>query len=179
MRLSNELLSDSASAPNNDRVFPCADEEQERPLAKSKGDVDAATKIAVGLIAWIVAKTGWTADDMPAIQFIPHEELAKRYADGNTAAPRVDALYSDKDDTIYLPSGWNLHNLRDRSALLHELVHHLQMVNKVKVNCQAEYEWDAYKLQIAWLREKGVEDPLKLMGVDLMAIYVFSHCPEF
>jgi len=113
------------------------------------------------------------------IQFVSPEELVKRYTGGKSAAPRVGALYSDRDDIVYLPVGWNPDNLRDRSALLHELVHHLQMVNKVKATCPAEFEWDAYRLQVAWQREKGIEDPLKFLGIDLMAIYVFSRCPEY
>ena len=53
------------------------------------------------------------------------------------------------------------------------------MLNKVKTTCRAEYEWDTYKLQTAWLREQGIEDPLKFLGINLMAIYVFSRCPEY
>jgi len=150
-----------------------------RQLAQNKEKVGVAIKIAAGLIAWIVAKTNWTACDTPVIQFVPPEELVKRYTAGKSAAPHIEALYSNKDRVVYLPDGWSLDNLRDRSALLHELVHHLQMLNKVKTTCRAEYEWDAYKLQTAWLREQGIEDPLQFLGINLMAIYVFSRCPEF
>jgi len=48
LRLSNEAPSDSTAAPNSDAIVPCTDEDHDRPFAKSKGDVDAATKIAVG-----------------------------------------------------------------------------------------------------------------------------------
>ena len=178
-RLSNEAPSDSAAAPKSDGVVPCADEDHGRLLAENEENTSVATRAAEGLTAWIIAKTGWTVGGVPAIRFVPPEELVKRYTGGKSTAPHIGALYSHKDDTIYLPDGWNPDNLRDRSALLHELVHHLQMANNVKAACRAEYEWDAYRLQIAWLREKGIEDPLKFLGINLMAIYVFSCCPEY
>ena len=93
--------------------------------------------------------------------------------------PIVEALYSSKNHTVYLPDSWHSNDLRDRSILLHELVHHLQYLNHVKVTCKSEYEFQAFKLQAAWLSEQGVEYPLDLMGVDLRYVLMLSHCPEF
>ena len=64
-------------------------------------------------------------------------------------------LYTDADTTIYLLEDWNRHALLERSTLLHELVHHLLSVNKVKLQCAAASERPAYYLQLEWLRDQG------------------------
>ena len=91
---------------------------------------------------------------------------------------KCEAIYSQKDDTVYLSNNWKSNELRDRSVLVHELVHHLQYLNHVKATCKSEYEFQAFKLQAAWLSEHGVEYPLDLMGVDLRYIMMLSRCPE-
>ena len=92
-RLSNEAPSDSADVAKSNGVVSCAEEDHGRPLAQNKEKVGVAIKIAAGLIAWIVAKTNWTACDTPVIQFVPPEELVKRYTAGKSVAPHIEALY--------------------------------------------------------------------------------------
>lgn len=138
-----------------------------------------ATKQAHPLIAWIAAQTHWTVHETPPIRLIPFEETQKRFNAEEPTRLYIGAFYSEKDHTIYLPGNWHPNALRDRSILLHELVHHLQYLNHVKVTCESEYEFQAFKLQAAWLSEQGVEYPLDLMGVDLRYVLMLSHCPEF
>lgn len=138
-----------------------------------------ATKQAHVLMAWIVAQTHWTVHKLPPIRLIPSEEIQKRFNAEEPTGLHIGAFYSEKDHTIYLPDSWNPNALRDRSILLHELVHHLQYLNHVKVTCESEYEFQAFKLEAAWLDEQGVEYPLDLMGVDLRYVLMLSHCPEF
>lgn len=154
-------------------IAPC-----ESPLNDRKSYVEA-TKQAHVLIAWIVAQTHWTSHETPPIRLISSGEIQKRYAAEAPAAFRIEAFYSEKDHTVYLPDSWHPNTLRDRSILLHELVHHLQYLNHVKVTCESEYEFQAFKLQAAWLSEQGVEYPLDLMAVNPRAVLMLSHCPEF
>ena len=91
---------------------------------------------------------------------------------------QVEALYSERDHSIYLSDGWKADNLRRSSILLHELVHHLQYLNHVKVTCESEYELQAYKLQLAWLGEQGVKDPLDYMGIDPFLFFMLGKCDE-
>jgi hypothetical protein len=158
-------------------IVPCTEEEH-NSNKKDENAVDLERTIPP-LVSWIVAKTGWTVRKAPPVHFIPQTQLTKMLTGGEPSILSVHSLYSDEDHTIYLPDGWKPNNLLDRSALLHELAHHLQYLNHLPATCPAEYEWMAYKLQVAWLQEQGVEDPLELMGMSTLDIYILTRCPEF
>lgn len=164
-----------AIGPYRFDIVPCADEEQSRPATDSQSGRQVTSDIGL-FITWLVTKTGWSVREAPEIRFIPHTELVKRFSGGKGTDYRVEALYSETDHTIYLPDSWRPDDLRDRSILLHELVHHLQYLNNVKVTCASEYEWQAFELQIAWLHEQSVEDPLTLLGVNPLFIRMFRLC---
>jgi hypothetical protein len=161
------------SSKSRKEIAPCNGQINDR-----KSSVEA-TKQAHGLVAWIVAQTHWAFHAIPAIRLIPTQKIQKLYAAEDPMSFRIEAFYSKNDRTIYLPDSWNPNALRDRSILLHELVHHLQYLNNVKVTCEFEHDFQAFKLQAAWLSEQGVEYPLDLMGVDLRYVLVLSHCPEY
>ncbi len=134
--------------------------------------------IIAGLIAWTVAKTGWIVQTPPRIVFVPESRLVEMYY-GAIEPPKnahIAALYAPREKTIYLPTTWNKAQLASRGALLHELVHHLQRANHVKVPCVAAYERQSYDLHIAWLREQGVADPYKVIGTDEFTIRLMSMC---
>lgn len=133
------------------------------------------------LIAWIVAKTGWTTCKPPPVVAVPRQQLVKIYKRETEGADgiHVDALYSSKDATVYISDKLKLDTLRGRAVLLHELVHHVQAVNKVKLTCPAESEKKAYELTFAWLRENGVDDPYSMLDIDPRLVRMMSHCPEF
>jgi hypothetical protein len=158
-----------------EHIVPCADKEPVSPTTDSTAR-ELAANVVTPLIAWIVAKTGWTVHEAPLIRFIPEAELVKMFTGGKETDFHIHALYADKEHSIYLPDGWRADDLYDRSALLHELVHHLQNLNNVKAACSSEYELQAFELQAAWLREQGVEDPLNFMGINAMAIFLLSRC---
>lgn len=139
------------------------------------------TATVTRLIAWIVGKTGWTSCKPPPVVAVPRQQLVKIYKRETEGADgiHVEALYSEKDATIYVSDQLKLDTLRGRAILLHELVHRLQAVNKVKVTCPAEYEKQAYDLTFDWLRENGVDDPYTLLDLDPRLVRMMSHCPEF
>ena len=60
--------------------------------------------------------------------------------------------------------------------LLHELVHHLQYLNNVKVTCATEYEGQAVQLQVTWLREQEVDNPIDLLGIDPRFLLMLRQC---
>ena len=156
-------------------VVPCFDDERNRSGAESQS-ADHRTADAGPLIDWIVIKTGWTAREVPPIRFVPYAELEQIFTGGKRSDLHVEALYSDKDHAVYLPDTWRADDLRDRSILLHELVHHLQYLNKVKTECPSEFEWQAVELQIEWLQEQGVEDPLEFLGISPLFILMLRRC---
>ncbi|NOJ38411.1 DUF6647 family protein [Bradyrhizobium australiense] len=110
-------------------------------------------------IAWIVAQTGLSAPDHPPIHFVTPAEMAIRHGSPENSGLELQALYNRNEGSIYLPQEWRTNDLRQKSALLHELVHHVQRFNKMELSCLAALERQAYDLQIKWLREQGVNNP--------------------
>jgi hypothetical protein len=155
-------------------VVACADEQQERRDTQAEAEL---ARQAAPLIHWIAAKTGWTVREAPPIRFVPKATLAKMFSEASTKL-HVEALYSERDHSIYLPDGWRADNLRRRSILLHELVHHLQYLNHAKVTCKSEYEFQAFQLQVSWLGDQGVDDPFDLIGLDPLWLMMLKECDE-
>ena len=129
-------------------------------------------------IAWIVAQTGLSAADHPPIHFMTPTEMALRHGWAENGGLELQALYNPSDGSIYLPQQWAPNDLRQKSTLLHELVHHVQRPNNVELPCVAAYERQAYDLQIKWLREQGVDDPYDLIKTNELSIYMLSTCRD-
>jgi hypothetical protein len=87
------------------------------------------------------------------------------------------ALYSKNEHLIFLTNTWRKDDVLDQSILVYELVHHLQMENKIQLECWGRYEAQAYELQIRWLRTQGIEDPYKLLHTTRAAIDSLAECP--
>jgi hypothetical protein len=60
----------------------------------------------------------------------------------------------------------------------HELVHHLQYLNKVTSACPGDAEYQAIEPQISWLREHGLRDPLGLLDIDSLTILMLRQCGD-
>ena len=73
---------------------------------------------------------------------------------------------------IHLVRPWDASNTKDRSRLLHELIHDVQYINR-GWTCKEEPEWEAYKLQEAWLAAQGVASEF-----DWLHIFMLSRCPR-
>ena len=72
-------------------------------------------------------------------------------ADAIGAVGLVPAAIIGDLDSLYDREGWSGKTPADVSALVHELVHHLQNVAGMKFGCPQEREKDAYEAQRAWL----------------------------
>ena len=178
-----QCIDDSQAAPGQNftsehyrfDVVPCSDGTLDRSKINNDSHFKAAEE-ANSFIAWIVAKTGWPIFEPPPIRFVSYAELVKIFSGGKGTDYHVESLYSEEDHTVYLPDSWHADNLRDRSILLHELVHHLQYLNNVKVTCATEYEWQAVQLQVTWLREQEVDSPIDLLGIDPRFLFMLRQC---
>jgi hypothetical protein len=73
----------------------------------------------------------------PSTQTAPNSE--HRSAQGD-----VLALYNDVRRTIHLSEDWTGETEADMSVLVHEMVHHLQNLARLKYNCAGEREKIAY-----------------------------------
>jgi hypothetical protein len=89
---------------------------------------------------------------------------------GEPAQSDTVAVYSDVDETIYLPEGWTGSTSTEQSVLVHEMVHHLQNLGGLKYECPQEREKLAYKAQDRWLSLFGhsLEHDFELDGFSLL-----------
>jgi hypothetical protein len=131
------------------------------------------------LAGWIAVQTGLATVPPPRIELVnPATMTETAFGPGIAASPLLRALYSQPAGTVYLRKNWDRSNVRDRSELLHELVHHFQNVHDLKYGCAAEREKLAYDLQIAWLREQGVADPYELLEINAFFVVMASVCRD-
>jgi Domain of unknown function (DUF6647) len=63
----------------------------------------------------------------------------------------IVAVYDDANRTIYLPEGWTGVTPAEQSLLVHEMVHHLQNLGKLKYECSEAREKLAFAAQEQWL----------------------------
>lgn len=126
-------------------------------------------------------------DSAPKVAFASQLDLMKlraadraqwqgfKYDDDPTNVRNVVAVYDTVATTIYLPLGWTGNSPGDQSVLVHEMVHHLQNIAKLKFECPAAREKVAYLAQDAWLRrfDLSLEDEF---GVDMFTVVASSAC---
>ena len=148
----------------------------------------------VSLQPLLTAMEAWLAFqfDLPSVERQPHIELAHpsriaalRYQGllsgaGRENAPNgasdlaserdIVAVYSDEAQTIFLPEGWTGTTPAELSILVHELVHHVQNVARLKYACPQEREKIAYAAQERWLGLFGhtLEHDFELDGFSLL-----------
>jgi hypothetical protein len=126
--------------------------------------------------------------DHPRVEFVSEQRIAElRYpsllnselrAGASQAQPggwSVIAVYGTSERTIYLPLGWTGKSPAESSALVHEMVHHLQNVAGQSFNCPQEREQLAYEAQEKWLNLMGrtVESDF---GMDAFTLFAMTRC---
>lgn len=137
----------------------------------------------IALMTWASAHTG-----LPAPERLPNVVFKDACEIRLIANPQADcdaqygarALYHA--GTIILSDGWKADSLYDVSALLHELVHHLQFEAGMEMAgdnpCPGRnLEKPAYEAQFAFLEAAGVEDPIKFIGMNSMFYFFVTSCP--
>lgn len=130
------------------------------------------------MLLWIGANTGYNVDlPQPTIVQLDQDALEHVYTQGSgmSADTVLHGFYDPETDTIYLPRSFNQYNVWHKGILLHELVHYVQDMNQVQVNCNAELEKDAWPLQKKYLSEMhGVE-----WNYDELWFKLISNCQTY
>lgn len=133
------------------------------------------------IVLWLSTNFALPASyDHPRVEFLPPTEImALRYASllgRSLQGPReVVSVYDNATRTIYLPEGWKGDTPAQLSILVHEMVHHLQNVGKLKFECPQEREQLAYKAQERWLDLFG-RDLLRDFELDPFTLLVITKC---
>lgn len=144
-------------------------------------------EVLLGLLLWISQNTGMVYDGeggIPEVKPVDSRQLASLFFKGQIPAylspievqrmtEHIEALYHPDTKVIYVRKGVDLTSTYGKSALVHELVHFLQYQRGAnrKVACVNALEKDAYRVQAAYLRHKGVEP-----AVDGFTIIARSMC---
>ncbi|MEX5727288.1 hypothetical protein Ga0609869_000641 [Rhodovulum iodosum] len=128
------------------------------------------------LLVWIGRATGYDVAESlarpPEIDFCSKGEWVD-YEDARVLVDdQLRAVYDWPRRRVLIVRPWHADAPRDVSVLLHELVHHVQLLNR-DWECLQAPEWEAYKLQDRWLAERGIAS-----GFDWLAIYFMSRCPR-
>ena len=125
-----------------------------------EGSAARAEELMNSILNWLVAKFDLPAiREAPRIEFIQPALMAQRRYRGsasNQGMPLdvgrdIVAVYDDANRTIYLPEGWTGVTPAEQSLLVHEMVHHLQNLGKLKYECPGAREKLAFAAQEQWL----------------------------
>ena len=88
---------------------------------------------------------------------------------------RVVALYDNNLKAIFLADDWTGTSQADQSVLVHEVVHHLQNLGRLKFECPMAREKMAYLAQDQWLGRSGTSLE-KEFEVDMFTALISSSC---
>ena len=126
------------------------------------------------LLDWIAANSEYDTsellDNPPMVRFCEHGSTLVYEGKAIHFNDRLNGVYDEKTKQICLAKPWHPSNTKDRGVLLHELVHHVQFESKSWL-CPKATEWEAYKLQEAWLLENGM-----MPGFNWVSILLDSSC---
>lgn len=145
--------------------------------------------LMTAIVLWLSANFG-----LPAIHNHPRVELVRaasiaalRYkglsgwqlerpaAPDQSGQREVVSVYDDARMTIYMREDWTGSTPAELSILVHEMVHHLQNLGKLKFECPQEREQLAYAAQERWLSLFG-SDLLHAFELDPLALLVSTKC---
>ncbi|MBK1668127.1 hypothetical protein CKO28_08770 [Rhodovibrio sodomensis] len=134
----------------------------------------------LGLMVWISSVSELPLpENLPEITRVEPAQMASLANGPGAADPTEDrgylALYHAESRTVLLRSDWDMGDLRDRSILVHELVHHLQAEAGRDYVCRGAMEREAYEIQAAWLEERGA-DLLEVMNMNGLFLHAVTRC---
>lgn len=112
------------------------------------------------LVRWIGRHTHYdisrTLANAPEISFCSAGDVIAYESNDLLVDEKLKAAYDLKSRRIFLVLPWTASRGEDLSVLLHELIHDVQLHNRTW-ECSQQTEWEAYRLQAAWLAENGIE----------------------
>jgi hypothetical protein len=110
--------------------------------------------LLTAIVVWLSANYSLPASfEHPRIEFVPaikltslsHRDQQQAGMLLNQSGSEIVSLYNDNQPTIYLRDGWTGKTPAELSILVHEMVHHLQNVGRLKFDCPQAREELAYQ----------------------------------
>ena len=150
---------------------------------------------------WISQATGWHVPEVPAIAFMTPTQLARTAYECdkptidneaicslsdeeiklNPGVMRPIALYNTETELVMMPAEFNVDKIRDRSILLHELVHYMQWKNGIypkQYPCRQATEAEAYNLQEKYLLEEGGVELHDVIEIGPLLRFMLTTCQD-
>lgn len=128
------------------------------------------------LTGWIALHTSYDVSQLyhspPEILFCGVGDIVDYESSTILVEPFLEAAYDLPNRRIYLVTPWSEKEPFDRSVLLHELVHDVQLSNR-EWECVGAPEMEAYLLQAKYL-----EDFTIIANFNWQRIYALSRCPK-
>ena len=113
-------------------------------------------ELVADLETWLDIHAPWPRRARPAeITFRPGTALLALQGASIRGMGLPLGLYDPATEVIILRDSWSADSLFDVSILLHELIHHRQAAHPWY--CPDAQEEPAYRLQVAWLAERGID----------------------
>lgn len=152
-------------------------------------DADAKLALMRALSQWLSSNFDLpSTPELPRISLVaPTRISAIRYgrllssaardnaSTGDEAGDRTVAIYVDSEQTIYLPDNFTGSTPAELSILVHEFVHHMQNLARLRYDCPQAREKPAYLAQEKWLDQFG-QDLWSQFQVDPLTLLVNSGC---
>ncbi len=106
------------------------------------------------LMQWVSVRMSVPVAALPAV-YASRERMVERIGNPERQSALARALYIP-GEVVIDDQFWDASEPRVVSFLVHELVHHAQLVSGRPYACHNAKEWEAYKLQNLWLAEHGL-----------------------
>jgi hypothetical protein len=106
------------------------------------------------LMSWVEARTNTRVPNLPRVS-VSRQLMVEKIGNPLRQSALARALYVP-GHVVIDDSFWDPSDIRAVSFLVHELVHHAQMYRGVDYECNNTKEYEAYRLQNAWLAEHGL-----------------------
>lgn len=109
--------------------------------------------VLAAMLLFIGANTSYDVDlKHPEILYLSQAELEHIYTKGKgMKGSTLHGFYDLKNDRIYLPDTFDIHDPWHKGVLIHELLHYVQDQNNARFDCNAEMEAEAWPLQKKYL----------------------------